>query len=123
MAETATTAQTMTPAEEMRAAATKLRETAKNAPRGPWEFVQDLYWDRDAIVSPEALGWDALVLDVHNDSEGPAARWAALAHPGLAEPLAEWLEHLAEILDETKDVHMRSNVQHALAVARIINGT
>lgn len=114
----------MTPAEELRAAAARLRETAKGAPRGPWEFVENLYWGRDAIVNPEAMGWDALVLSVHDLGETPVARWAALVHPGLAEPLADLLEFLSGCIeyDAKRGRSGTMREEYALAVARVING-
>jgi hypothetical protein len=129
---------TTTPVEELRAAAAKLREMAKPASRGPW-FVADceLYprWilsegyqdertyapDVARICSDEA---DEFVI---SDADW---QWMAFAHPGLAEPLAAWLENvtqaypalLAAISEGRQEAPERSELGHALAVARVING-
>jgi hypothetical protein len=86
----------MTPAEELRAAATMLREAAADSDSENWYNAESL----------------ALSLD------GADVAWIALAHPGLAEPLAAWLDDAAW----TWDVVRLAERRHLLAVARVING-
>ena len=90
----------MTPIDELRAAATKLREIASAAaPGAPWVLAEQM---EDC-----GLG-DA------------ASAWIALASPALAEPLAEWLEMTADWWDA---FGIDPETDHpALAVARAING-
>ncbi|MFC9973611.1 hypothetical protein ACFVH6_22220 [Spirillospora sp. NPDC127200] len=84
----------------LRATATTVRDTAAKAPGGPWQFVEDLYEDHGAIMScePGRDGWDRLVMDVHHDSEHPAAAWAVLASPLLAPVLDDLLTRAADDL-------------------------
>jgi hypothetical protein len=72
----------VTPAEELRAAAAKLRETAKKATRGPWTSYS-------GRVDSHA-GTIGIALNGYTDSE-----WIALMHPGRAEQLAALLEEIA----------------------------
>lgn len=116
----------MTPAEELRAAAKKVRETASKATPGPWTFTPDLYWDRGAITStsPDVRGWDMLAMDVHSELEHANARWSALASPALAEPLAARLEEAARQCDlnEYRAPRHRFDPASDLAIARVLNG-
>lgn len=131
----------MTPGEELHAAATKLRETAKGATPGRWwagdpigrEFGgMDFPIASDHLlssppyvayvdVSPEAMGVRSQVEDAKAD-----ATWIALVHPGLAEPLALLLEDQAsmyeDFLPHGADMAERV-VWHGLGIARTINGT
>lgn len=113
----------MSAREELLAAARRLRETASAATPGPWEDCSDPdggAWPRYVIGSP-APGSDRgeEVLRVHESIADQVVTrddtaWIALAHPGLAEPLAAWLEGVATSGTATSA---------ALAVARAINGT
>lgn len=91
-----------TPAEEIRAAVAKLREKRAKATPGPWQFVPELYWDRAGIMSdsPEAMGWAALVMDVHNDSEHGNAGWMALMHPGVGQALVDMLDAMIPAIED-----------------------
>lgn len=126
----------MSPVEELRAAAARLREMAKGTTRGPWEAVDgvEMYprWilGRPAGDSPYAADVAKSYADGGGDgvdvSDADWA-WMAFAHPGLAEPLAEWLEQTARGIQAHIDV--RSSIEqleqvhaHALAVARVIVG-
>lgn len=64
---------------------------------------------------------------------GRDLEWIALASPALAEPLAAWLDDHAELYEDVfKDLderfharvetNARAMVEHALAVARAVNG-
>jgi hypothetical protein len=116
-----TTTKTRTPAEELRAAATKLRETAEKATPGPWGAPEH---DSSVVawrVGPGGFDDDFdYVIDQTLD-RAEDADWIALAHPGLAEPLAEWLEMEAHMA-ERRGLSAEGNTFHALKVARAING-
>ncbi|GII84562.1 hypothetical protein Ssi03_25520 [Sphaerisporangium siamense] len=127
----------MTPAEELRAAAARLRERAEQATPGPWSVGND-----DVIgLGIEQTGrgsftYDAQIARVLEDYERDEenygnrelgttegdARWMALVHPGLAEPLAAWLESWDDVNVSEHGPHL-DDWRHALAVARVINGT
>jgi hypothetical protein len=98
----------MTEAEELRAAAAKLRETAANASPGPWS-AQDFAF-RHGLAD---------------------AAWIALMDPAVAEPLAAWLEETARQYEMPpcdfpdgvcNSCERRDDFVHAMAVAHIING-
>jgi hypothetical protein len=92
-----------TPAEELRAAATKLRETGVDAAS-----------DR----------WNALFPDVKAIHIKPMNAWIRLVSPVLAEPLAIRLEEAARQCDlnEYRAPRHRFDPASDLAVARAING-
>ena len=50
-------------------------------------------------------------------------RWAATVHPGLAEPLAAWLDHQADMRESRWSRGDSVETGHALAVARVILGS
>ena len=50
-------------------------------------------------------------------------RWAATAHPLLAEPLAAWLDHQADMRESRWSRGDSVETGHALAVARVILGS
>lgn len=79
-----------TVAEELKAAAKKLRDKAKNAPHGPWH-IEGAYPQR--ISNPAAI----VIADTFTGPDVPpyAAQWITLVSPELAEPLASWLEKAA----------------------------
>ena len=133
----------MTPAEELHAAATKLRETADAVPQGtdddrkdwagqPWRTEE---CDRDCacIVYQGVYPDDPFkpvvppIQYVADAETAEHATWVALAHPGLAEPLATWLEAVAGGWEQSAVLSpgasdVRFAAHPALAVARVING-
>jgi hypothetical protein len=132
------------PADELRAAATKLRETASKATPGPWHTV-GLPWNHETpyVVAghpdPHVGKFVAEVEQVFGDLDeddrdhAPDAAWVALANPALAEPLAIVLEDAAELyewalerchpeLREQLEPRVRVQVENELAVARALNG-
>lgn len=129
----------MSPAVELRAAARTLRTLAKAATSGPWEDVSDAddgAWPR-LVVNP---GNHAEVLVVHEEIADygvvtrPDTAWIARMHPGVAGPLAAWLESVAVRHTFTEESSGRwcgedaerwpcDDVAAALVVARVINGT
>lgn len=125
---------TTTPVEELSTAAARLRETAVRAMPGPWKNLDD----GDRILArktrvPGKGGWAEEVLPRYVVPEplnpGNAA-WIALANPALAEPLAAWLENVTQayptllsvIAEGGQEVPARSELGHALKIARAING-
>lgn len=112
----------MTAAEEMRAAAAKLRETAKGVSHfpTPWtvEPAEDDQW-RVIYVKDNPLA--GLIATTPDYGRVWLAEWIALMHPGQAEPLAEWLEHEA-YMAEKRGLSVEGNTFHAVKVARVING-
>jgi len=119
----------MTPAEEIRAAAARLREAAEGTTPGPW-FVGDceIYprWILSAGKVDES-GHPEYVVKMARDEadEVPISdadwRWMAFAHPGVAEPLAAWLEAAADEYLTPYSTDCPA-AYAALAVARAING-
>lgn len=107
----------MTPADELRAAASKVRALASTATPGPWEMggVGDFGWTvRMGPTSTET-----------EDSEQGAidAAYIAAMHPGVGTALATWLEHAADRLAIARTHPDWQEVAEpaALAVARLIN--
>ena len=121
----------MTPAEELVAAAAKLRETATAATPGPWEDVSTDdtgAWPRWILGAPNADGYGQDVLVVHEEvaeDYSVIARedlaWIALASPALAEPLAAWLESW-DGLEFTEQGALLDDLKYALKIARVITG-
>ncbi|MEV7008251.1 hypothetical protein [Streptosporangium sp. NPDC051022] len=131
------------PVEEIRAAATRLREVAADATPGPWQVgngtviglgIEQTSRGSFSYTAQLAEVFDGTTRDEENygghdlgSPEGDAA-WIALAHPGLAEPLAGWLEEVADDAEK----HARGGCGNSadeiacgwpLAVARLINGS
>lgn len=107
----------MTLAEELRAAATKLRETAATAHPAPWRpEIDELGRGVDVRDGQDAhIAFGLTMAD---------AGWLALVHPGLAEPLAAWLESAARKVDGNEYLPPRRHYDpaEALAIARVITG-
>jgi putative intracellular protease/amidase len=113
------------PAAELRAAAQLLRERAAATTAGDWRAMPDV------LIG----GW-AVAASPTSD-EGPYfgtfigegdARWIALMHPGVGEPLADWLERQAATWSTSVPVHdtctpATCTATAALAVARALLGT
>jgi hypothetical protein len=125
---------TSSPAEELRAAADKLRMMAAEATAGPWnvrvrhlqksptvpahaDFITPEYSSRVSLQKPGRL-FDA--------------QWQALMHPGLADPIADWLESEARQYDlppcndptgVCNRCEWNPGILDAIRVARAINGT
>jgi hypothetical protein len=147
----------MSAVEELRAAAKMLHETAAKATRGPWCCYptvgrdHDLDEDNAYTVSKGYCGKedsggecepDCGADVVHTGGmgcqedtlKGDDAVWISLMHPGMAEPLATWLESVAAATERPVSPN-RACVKSvacdtygidstaALQVARVINGT
>lgn len=112
-----TTARTVTVADELKTAATALRETRMGATRGPWvpyptissrrddeSWTISRPWCNNAEKCEPDCGHEVLTTGAEGceeDSirEGDVA-WICLVNPELAEPLAAWLEDTANWFDE-----------------------
>lgn len=106
----------MTAADELRAAAKKLRETASNALGSdrPWRYAPGKPSDSVRTES----GWEIAYGDDPSN-----LRWIALASPALAEPLADLLDDLADFVGELdKEPPAGHLIGKALAAARAIIG-
>jgi putative intracellular protease/amidase len=102
------TPQPDSPAAELRAAASLLRERAIAA---QGEILNAHYVDEFTHQYP-----------------GPVGAYAALMHPGVGEPLADWLERQAATWSTSVPVHdtctpATCTATAALAVARALLGT
>ncbi|MDH2424825.1 hypothetical protein [Sphaerisporangium sp. TRM90804] len=126
----------MTVAEELNAAAAKVRELAAAAVPGPWHADGPWWWETKPITCSATITTDperqmvAVLAPEYNQHPRAAgcAPWIALMHPGLAEPLAAWLESCARqaasmthpedwgVCDEP------GSVRYAVDVARAILG-
>lgn len=118
----------MTPAEELRAAAKLLRETAEQATPGPWG-VESVASESIGVLSYPAHAFVATIgVRTADESVTADAAWIALVSPALAKPLAAWLDSRAQALDDLPSVaddlanRKGSNIRQALDIARVING-
>ena len=116
----------MSPSETLRAAATKLRETASKATPGPWQIGPEF---GDMVTSPEP-NWNGNptviasdLADGHPGFDWNNVAWVALMSPAVAEPLAAWLETCAnDLADARHYIDEPNSCEHALAIARSILG-
>ena len=129
-----------TPADVLRTAAARVRETARSATRGPWaaEESREHGFRVGTSDGQEWVAWTGAYDDEPDPSRADAA-WIALMHPGLAEPLAAWLEAadlhepvICEKHEGCKPLGCQrcaeedwpcADARRAVAVARIILGT
>jgi hypothetical protein len=96
-------------ADLLRRAAAKLRAHAEAATRGPWYRAGDHERAVSYGFPPNAIGyWDgeyAAQVSYNSTGDGAEAdadaRFMALMHPPVALALAEWLEAMAAMLDQT----------------------
>ncbi|MEV4179900.1 hypothetical protein AB0J28_00455 [Streptosporangium canum] len=136
----------MTPTEELRTAAAKLREAAKSTTPGPWATADCELYPRwilsETATEPESPHYAADVAKSYSDDDGLSISdadwaWMAFASPALAEPLAALFDHYAakyERLSETfghpvtkpsdrlAEDKPQLHIDFALAVARAILG-
>lgn len=124
-----------TVAAELREAAARLRKRGNAANPGPWR-MHDTHLDSGGhtatvLTSREDLNETELVAWLPTFSHEPwndgrnawcNAAWIALVHPGLAEPLASWLESWDGI-ELREDGPLPSDFEYALRIARVLNGT
>ena len=79
----------MTPAERLRAAATRLREVSGAATPGPWEACEgdpNAFGFRPSVIFMAERGHDAAEIENSGD-----AAYIAMMHPPVALALADWL--------------------------------
>ena len=117
---------TDSPAEELTAAAEKLRALVTDLGdcRGPWYVV-----NRDQRHYPQRIdniGVPYVVASTTTDPSHPptVADYIAAMHPGVGRALADWLDRMAEATEQANDwtVGVIATLQlDALAVARAIN--
>jgi hypothetical protein len=110
----------VTAPEELRKAAEKLRDLAVDASTAPWmkaaEHVKAVWTD------------DGLIVVRDRYAEGGDLAWIATVHPGIAQPLADWLDSVADAHIHLDDREISAfdlpgtSTHPALTVARIING-
>lgn len=120
----------MSAVEELRAAATLLREAAAKATPGPWtvrpgnDVSANVARNDDLIIDGGGYTSDGKVT-VYGAALNTDAAWIALASPLLSEPLAAWLESCAKHASKVSDPRNQEIIadSHALAVARVINRT
>ncbi|MBQ1118500.1 hypothetical protein [Streptomyces sp. C3-3] len=107
------------PADQLRAAAEKLREEAARAhraPPGPWAVADEhVVRCADGMIVADRSGTD-------HPAERADLRYIALMHPGVGLAVARWLESWAGV-DLSEHGPMPEDAQHALAVARQLLGT
>lgn len=127
------------PAEELRAAAKKIRNIATKATPGPWVSLEH----GDRIVRDPAVTWAEAdddpcgegapleyVIDEPLEYNRDNGDHIALWHPGVAELVAAWLDDEADMLRTASGRRMSTEQitaaehwhRHGLAVARAING-
>ncbi|MFC7983840.1 hypothetical protein [Streptomyces sp. NPDC057336] len=104
----------MTPADELRTAAEKIRTHAEGAATGPWTVNG---WGNIETANSEGV---AEVWPLNNRDHNAA--YVAAMHPGVGTALAKWLESWVGI-DFNEHAAMAGDLAHALAVARQINGS
>lgn len=123
---------THTPADQLRAAVTLLREAASTATPGPWRthdtwidaggHTATVLTDRESINDTDLVAWVPTMSNTPWDETRNAWRdagWMALMHPGVGLALAVWLEWQAAAL---ADGHI-AIPDAALTVAREVLGT
>jgi hypothetical protein len=120
-------------AEEMRAAAFRIREVAAHAAAGPWTASPVWSSRSHATSAVYSLAHDAgtvaseVVASGRADKSGGIANpfnavWIAAVYPGFAEPLAAWLEREARHWEAVDVAGATRPDGEGLAVARVING-
>lgn len=134
----------MTPAEELKAAADKLRALAAAATAGPWRqhdthldlggHTATVLTDREDINDTELIAWVPTWSHEPWDEARNAwnnAVYVAAMHPGVGAALAELLERQAKqaaeveqyLGDQFQDGALDQDIHDALAVARALLGT
>lgn len=128
--------------DELREAAARLRGTSDGTTPGPWRR-HDTHLNAGGhtatVLAGDRLNDTKLVAWLPSHSDEPWAdhpcwansHWIALTHPGLAEPLASWLEEVARQYDAApcddptgvcNGCERRDDFVTAQSVAQVING-
>lgn len=125
-------AEPVKPAAELRAAAAKLRETAEQATAGPWQVrggnqvSSNVVTLDGSVVIDGGAHQSAKKAVVFGAALHADAAWIALAHPGLAKPLAAWLNDVADAVeghdpDDGCECIQSESFHRAHDIARVIN--
>ncbi|GAA2192791.1 hypothetical protein [Streptomyces bangladeshensis] len=99
----------MTPANELRAAAEKLRPLAETAQH---DLETADYW--------KPYPSDAWAHGFINGLGGPSSHYAAILPPTVGLALADWLDFEAALIERVPGAELRGRTEHALAVARAL---
>lgn len=123
------------PAEELRTAAEKLRNTADMATPGPWSYGGLTVGLGIRKLAPGEYTLKARLAELvdEDDREDYRVRvdiggadsdgeWMAMMSPALARPLSAWLDDTASDIDSQHGRIKTSTKQYALDIARAING-
>lgn len=110
------------PADELSAAARKLRGLTDDATEGPWAAEDpNRQWGDDHDY--RLVGGGKILATFNSDHNGPLnTAYAAAMHPGVGKLLAKWLGSWDGV-DFEEHAAMPDDLQHALAIARAINGS
>lgn len=83
----------MTAVDELRRAATLIRERARAATAGPWAVERDDEGMFTTVQSVQVVGWEGEIAQVHTpDPSWPDFDHIASWHPGVALAVADWLD-------------------------------
>jgi hypothetical protein len=116
----------VTAPEELRKAAARLRDLAADTSAAPWWSGSSGSRVYEVRVDGNALPWAPLA--AYLVERAADAGWIATMHPGIAHPLADWLESVADAHIHLDDREISAfdlpgtDTHPALDVARIING-
>lgn len=127
-----------TPADELRAAATRLRELAVAVPAPPWKpgGIGDYGWTIH-IGDTTSRDWTSIDTRMDDEQGRALARFIAAMHPGIGAALADWLDTVADLHEQpthrgqtrpgcqwcNDEDWLCADTRHALTVARHINHT
>jgi hypothetical protein len=103
----------MTPADELRAAAEKLRTLAAAATPGPWHVHLPNGYPQGIYSEESDDDLFAEVLD-EIDQPKPNAPYIAAMHPGVGTPLADWLDSAAVDAEQIGCDYRATNVARAI---------
>ncbi|MEH0442485.1 hypothetical protein QA811_02120 [Streptomyces sp. B21-102] len=123
----------MTPADELRAAAAKIRDLTAEATGAPWATS----WSEQQyeVKSPSGIDpiaewtyaiatWEPEASEQRAECDTADADWIATMHPGVGTALARWLENTATSLTASTHPGWQDLIAaDALAVARAVLGT
>jgi hypothetical protein len=128
----------MTPDEELRAAAEKLRALAATATPGPWTAKPVIYgppedgWGEPSDWEISSKDHTVISHQMHEGGgidHGPNAAFITAMHPGVGAALADWLDFHAAMGERLQSLFGEElpnddDIKHpALAVARTILGS
>lgn len=113
---------TTTPAQELAAAATRLRSLAAEATPGPWKADPSIPYGH-RVGSSDDADWVARTGEYGEDYARADSDWIAAMHPGVGAALAQLLDRWAWLSRADPDLLNRVGGPEALVVARLINGT